>query len=139
MMMSNLVIFISMFLVQYVFMSFIMTDKIENITNSAGKVYVSTIMGLIMVIMMNHTFDLQQFSIFGGLLIAVLFLYKMQFGINDKNYLNEMIEHHSMALLTSEAILKKTNNSYVADIAQRIRNTQEKEIFEMRNLIRIVG
>ena len=138
MMMSNLVIFISMFLVQYVFMSFIMTDKFENITNSVGKVYMSTIMGLIIVIMMNHTFDIQQFTIFGGLLIAVLFFYKIQFGINDKNYLNEMIEHHSMALLTSEAIIKKTNNSYVADIAQRIRNTQEKEIYEMRNLIRIM-
>lgn len=138
MMMSNLVIFISMFLVQYVFMSFIMTDKFENITNSVGKIYMSTIMGLIMVIIMNHTFDIQQFTIFGGLLIAVLFLYKIQFGINDKNYLNEMIEHHSMALLTSEAIIKKTNNSYVADIAQRIRNTQEKEIYEMRNLIRIM-
>ena len=138
MMMSNLVIFISMFIVQYVFMSFIMTDKIENITNSVGKVYMSTIMGLIMVIMMNHTFNIQQFTIFGGLLIAVLFLYKIQFGINDKNYLNEMIEHHSMALLTTDAIIKKTNNSYVADIAQRIRNTQEKEIYEMRNLIRMI-
>jgi hypothetical protein len=138
MMMSNLVIFTSMFIVQYAFMSYIMTDKIENITNSIGKVYMSTIMGLIMVIMMNHTFDIQQFTIFGGLLIVVLFLYKIQFGINDKNYLNEMIEHHSMALLTSEAIIKKTNNSYVADIAQRIRNTQEKEIYEMRNLIRMI-
>ena len=138
MIMSNLVIFISMFLVQYAFMSFIMTDKIENITNSIGKVYMSTIMGLIMVIMMNHTFDIQQFTIFGGLLIVVLFLYKIQFGINDKNYLNEMIEHHSMALLTSEAIIKKTNNSYVADIAQRIRNTQEKEIYEMRNLVKMI-
>ena len=49
-----------------------------------------------------------------------------------------MIEHHSMALLTSEAILKKTNNSYVADIATRICNTQEKEIHEMQNLLRMI-
>jgi uncharacterized protein (DUF305 family) len=82
---------------------------------------------------------MRQLAIVGGLLIAVLFLYKIQFGINDKNYLNEMIEHHSMALLTSEAIVKKTNNSYVADIAQRILNTQEKEIFEMQNLIKMIG
>jgi uncharacterized protein (DUF305 family) len=46
-----------------------------------------------------------------------------------------MIEHHSMALLTSKQIIKKTDNSYVADIAQRIINTQEKEIHEMRNII----
>ena len=59
----------------------------------------------------------------------------MQVGVNSKSFLNEMIEHHSMALLTSEAILKKTNNNYVVDIAQRIIHTQEKEIQEMRNII----
>ena len=131
--------FVSMFIVQYIFMSFIMTDKIGNITNSVGKAYMSSIMGLIMVLLMNHKANMRQLAIIGGLLIAVLFLYKIQFGINDKNYLNEMIEHHSMALLTSEAIVKKTNNSYVADIAQRILNTQEKEIFEMQNLIKMIG
>ena len=135
-MMSNAMMFFSMFIVQYVFMSFIMTDKIGNITNSIGKVYMSTIMGLIMVLIMNY--NIQNIAMFGGLLIAVIFLYKMQFGIYDKSYLNEMIEHHSMALLTSEAILKKTNNSYVADIATRICNTQEKEIHEMQNLLRMI-
>ncbi len=136
MMMSNVTMFISMFIVQYGFMSFIMTDKIGNITNSIGKVYMSTIMGLIMVLIMNY--NIQNIAMFGGLLIAVIFLYKVQFGIYDKSYLNEMIEHHSMALLTSEAILKKTNNSYVADIATRICNTQEKEIHEMQNLLLMI-
>ena len=136
MMMSNVTMFFSMFIVQYGFMSFIMTDKIGNITNSIGKVYMSTIMGLIMVLIMNY--NIQNIAMFGGLLIAVIFLYKVQFGIYDKSYLNEMIEHHSMALLTSEAILKKTNNSYVADIATRICNTQEKEIHEMQNLLKMV-
>jgi hypothetical protein len=136
--MSNAMMFISMFIIQYVFMSFMMTDKIGNITNSIGKVYMSTIMALVMVLLMNHTFDMQHIAIFGGLLVATIFLYKIQFGIYDKSYLNEMIEHHSMALLTSDAILKKTNNSYVADIAQRIYNTQEKEIHEMKNILRMV-
>ena len=134
--MSNAVMFFSMFIVQYVFMSFIMTNKIGNITNSAGKLYMSTIMGLIMVLIMNY--NIQHMAIIGGLLIVTIFLYRMQFGIYDKSYLNEMIEHHSMALLTSNAILKKTNNSYVADIAMRISNTQEKEIHEMQNLLRMV-
>ena len=90
-MMSNVTMFISMFIVQYVFMSFIMTDKIGNITNSIGKVYMSTIMALVMVLIMNY--NIQNIAMFGGLLIAVIFLYKMQFGIYDKSYLNEMIEH----------------------------------------------
>lgn len=134
--MSNAMMLLSMFIVQYVFMSFIMTDKISNITNSVGKLYMSTIMALVMVLIMNY--NIQNIAIFGGLLIAVIFLYKVQFGIYDKSYLNEMIEHHSMALLTSNAILKKTNNSYVADIATRICNTQEKEIHEMQNLLLMI-
>ena len=134
--MSNAMMFFSMFIVQYGFISFIMTDKIGNITNSIGKVYMSTIMGLVMLLIMNY--NIQNIAIFVGLLIAVIFLYRIQFGIYDKSYLNEMIEHHSMALLTSDAILKKTNNSYVADIAQRIYNTQIKEIHEMQNLLKMV-
>jgi uncharacterized protein (DUF305 family) len=43
-----------------------------------------------------------------------------------------------MALLTSKQIIKKTGNSYVADIAQRIINTQESEIQEMRNIIKLI-
>jgi hypothetical protein len=138
MMMSNTMVFISMFIIQYVFMSFVMTNKIENITNSLGKVYMSTIMGLVMVIIMGHNINFQKLTILVGLLTIVIFLYKMQVGVNSKSFLNEMIEHHSMALLTSEAILKKTNNNYVADIAQRIIHTQEKEIQEMRNIIKML-
>jgi hypothetical protein len=135
--------FIMMFIIQYVFMSYIMTNRIDNITNSIGKVYISTLMGLIMVFYMNLSMNLKTFInrenfIYIGLICIVIYLYKTQVGINDAQYLQEMIEHHSMALLTSENILKKTNNNYVADIAQRIRNTQEKEIAEMRNIIKLL-
>lgn len=135
-MMSNSMMFITMFIIQYVFMSFIMTNRIENITNSVGKMYISTIMGLSMIILMNlTTYNINQTIPYIVLLGLIIYLYKTQFGINDTNYLKEMIEHHSMALLTSKQILKKTNNSYVADIAQRIINTQDKEIQEMHNII----
>lgn len=138
-MMSNMMMFISMFIIQYIFMSFIMTNRPENITNSVGKIYISTMMGLSMVILMSlMTFNLKEIITYIGLLVMIIYLYKIQFGINDQNYLKEMIEHHSMALLTSNQILKKTNNSYVADIAQRIINTQEREINEMRNVIKML-
>ncbi len=126
--------FISMFIIQYVFMSYIMTNKVDNITNSLGKVYMSTMMGLLMIIIMDY----RNIHIYGLLLIICIYLYKIQFGVNDKNYIREMIEHHSMALLTSKQIIKKTDNNYVADIAQRIINTQESEIQEMRNIIKLI-
>jgi hypothetical protein len=138
-MLSNSMMFIIMFIIQYVFMSFIMTNRPENITNSLGKAYLSIMMGLSMIILMNLImYNVNQTITYIVLLGFIIYLYKIQFGINDTNYLKEMIEHHSMALLTSKQILKKTDNSYVADIAQRIINTQEKEIHEMRNIIKLI-
>ena len=129
-----IMMFISMFIIQYVFMSYIMTNQVDNITNSMGKAYMSTIMGLLMIIIMDY----HNIHLYVGPLILCIYLYKIQFGVNDKNYIREMIEHHSMALLTSKQIIKKTDNNYVADIAQRIINTQESEIQEMRNIIKLI-
>jgi uncharacterized protein (DUF305 family) len=50
-----------------------------------------------------------------------------------------MIEHHSMALLTSEEILQKTQSERVKKLAENIIATQEKEIEYMRQLIAING
>ena len=130
--------FIGMFLVQYVFSSYIMTNHIENMKNSVGKIYMSTIMGLFMVlfgIMMNPKFNMQHLLFFLTLLLICILLYKMQFGVDEKNYLREMIEHHSMAILTSQKILAKTNNPAVTNFATRILTTQEKEIDDMKYLL----
>jgi len=70
------------------------------------------------------------------LLIAItIYLYRNQVLIEEKEYLSDMIEHHSMAILTSEEILKKTNNAKVANLANRIIQTQNKEIQEMQQLL----
>jgi uncharacterized protein (DUF305 family) len=46
-----------------------------------------------------------------------------------------MIEHHSMALLTSEEILKKTDNYNVAKLGKNIIQKQKDEIREMKDLV----
>jgi uncharacterized protein (DUF305 family) len=56
--------------------------------------------------------------------------------IYDKEYLSEMIEHHSMALLTSEEILQKNPTPRVKKMAENIISTQEKEIEYMKQLIK---
>jgi uncharacterized protein (DUF305 family) len=48
-----------------------------------------------------------------------------------------MIEHHSMALLTSEEILQKTQSERVKKLAENIISTQENEIAYMRQLVDI--
>jgi uncharacterized protein (DUF305 family) len=56
------------------------------------------------------------------------YLYRKQTYINDKQYLEGMIEHHSMALFTSQEILKKTDNYDVAKLAKNIIQNQT-EVF----------
>ena len=133
--------FIGMFIIQYIFMSYIMTNNIQHITYSNGKIYMSTIMGLFMVvlgILMNDKINKQQLILFTGCLFLFIYLYKIQFGIDEKNYLQEMNEHHSMALLTSKQIISKTKNSVISNFAKKIVTTQEKEIEDMRYMLKSI-
>ena len=132
--------FIGMFLFQYFISSYIMSNSLENITNSTGKIYMCTIMGLFMVLLdmlMNKT-HIQHIFIVLLLIFLTIYLYKIQFGVDDKNYIREMIEHHSMALLTSKKILEKTKNPAVINFATKIVVTQENEIEDMRYLLKSI-
>ena len=95
-------------------------------------------MGILEVLMYdNHmnTLSVYYYLSLGFLLVTFIYLYRNQIYIDDKDYLNEMIEHHSMALLTSEEILQKTNSERVKKLAENIISTQEKEIEYMRQLL----
>jgi tyrosine-protein phosphatase YwqE len=95
------------------------------------------LMGLLEVGM--HDFYMGSFSTIFYLalsfvLIIFIHLYRNQVYIQDKDYLNEMIEHHSMAILTSEEILQKTSSERVKRLAENIIATQQKEIDYMQQL-----
>jgi len=122
-------------------MSTIMVNNFTNITLSIGKAYLSVIMGIFMVLLEvilhdnhYHTLSLKMYLFLIASLILFIYLYRKQVAIKDKEYLKEMIEHHSMALLTSEEILKKTDNYEVAKIAKNIIQTQKDEIQLMKQL-----
>jgi hypothetical protein len=68
-------------------------------------------------------------------LVVFLYLYRNQIYINDNDYLSEMIEHHSMALLTSEQILEKTQSEKIRKLATNIVDTQQAEINYMKQLL----
>ena len=119
-----------------------MTNSYRNITFSMGKFYISTIMallmGLIEVLMFDihmRTISVQYYLALFFFLVIFLYLYRNQVYILDKEYLEEMIEHHSMALLTSEEILQKTESERVKRLAENIIITQEKEIEYMKQLV----
>ena len=139
---SLVVMFIGSFIIQYFFMSTIMSNSITNITNSLGKVYLSIIMGLYMMfleIMMHdhqyNVFSMKYYIIIGCLLGFFIYLYRTQKYITDKEYVKEMVEHHSMALLTSNQILEKTDNYNVSKLAKNIIQKQEDEIRDMKVIL----
>jgi hypothetical protein len=136
---------IASFIIQFVFMSLIMTNTLDNITFSVGKFYLSVIMALLMGLVevgmhdyythMLHHFSLSYYLSLGFGLTVFIYLYRNQMYITDKEYLNEMIEHHSMALLISEPILEKTQSERVRKLAENIVSTQEAEIKYMKQLV----
>jgi Ca2+/Na+ antiporter len=134
--------FVGSFIIQYFLMPPIMIEQFSDFTNSIGKAYMATIMGLFMVLlevgMHDHQYNVCSTNLYVALVVALLFfiyLYRKQVAIKDKQYLEGMIEHHSMALLTSKEILKKTNDYNIAKLAKNIIESQENEIKVMKGLL----
>ena len=133
---------IGSFIIQLSVMSLIMTNAINNITFSVGKFYISVIMSILMGLLEVVMFDAHMRTISFTYYLALFFilaifvyLYRNQMYIEDKDYLSEMIEHHSMAILTSEEILQKTHSVRVKKLAENIIITQEKEIEYMKQML----
>ena len=133
---------IQYFVIQYFVMSPIMVSHRLDITNNLGKAYLSMTMALFMIfleVMMHdhqyNIFSLNTYVILTSLFVLFVYLYRNQVAINDAQYLEGMIEHHSMALLTSQEILKKTDDYNVSKLAKNIIQTQEDEIKIMRELL----
>ena len=139
---TMIVMFVGNFIIQYFLMPPIMIEKISDFTNSIGKAYMAIIMGIFMVLievaMHDHQYDVCSTNFYIALVAALLlfvYLYRKQVAIKDKQYLEGMIEHHSMALLTSKEILTKTDDYNVAKLAKNIIQTQETEIKVMIDLL----
>jgi len=134
---------IGSFLIQYFVMSAIMANSFNNITFSLGKFYISVIMALSMGLLEVAMFDFHMKTFNSFLYLCLFFgvtvfiyLYRNQVFIYDKDYLQEMIEHHSMAILTSEEILDKEPPKRVKKLAENIIQVQQKEIGYMKQLIK---
>lgn len=137
-----IMMFVFSFFIQYFAMPPIMVNSLNDITHNIGKVYLVFVMGLSMILvelgmhdMHYGNFSATKYALILGLIALFVYLYRNQVAVNDKEYLKGMIEHHSMALLTSEEILKKTDNYHVAKLAKNIIQKQEDELREMKELL----
>ena len=139
---TMVLMFVGSFLIQYFLMSAVMVENRIDITNSIGKAYIAVIMAIGMlfleVIMHDQHYSVcstNLYIILSALLALFIYLYRKQVAIKDKQYLEGMIEHHSMALFTSEEILKKTDNYDIAKLAKNIKSQQTDELRVMEELL----
>jgi len=128
---------ILMFMVMY-----LNTYELSHVYFSETRLYMTIlstcVMAVIMLSFMLHMLKNKKINI-AILVISVLvftssfFLMRQQTTIDDVDYMEAMIPHHSIALLTS----KRANISdpRVIELADGIVKAQNKEIAEMKKLI----
>jgi hypothetical protein len=123
-------------------MSYVVINSTKNIKNSTSKFYISAILGLLLTLVQVIIHDISNLQIstkyYGtiiSLLIIFIIFYRMQFFVNDKNYLEELVEQYSASLLISSQIVKKTKNESIKKIADNIIKNKTKEIEMMNEII----
>lgn len=114
-----------------------MTAKTSHIQLfSLNKFYNAIFMALSMILLHTLTepsFIITVLTLFG--MHIFYFAIRYQFMVDEKNYLQDMIEHHSMALQTSKQLLEKSINPETKQLALTILETQQKEIQQMQRMI----
>lgn len=118
------------------------TYKVEHIFFSETRLYMALLMGatmaIIMLLFMTHMLKNRKanIAIVSGSIVVFflsLFLLRSQTLVDDVDYMEAMIPHHSIALLTSERA--DISDERVRDLADEIIEAQRREIAEMKELI----
>ena len=109
---------------------------------SETRLFMALIMGAAMMAIMlgfmigmykNKTANIAIFVGAGLLLVASIWLVRSQITVSDVDYMEGMIPHHSIAVLTSERA--QIDDPRVRKLADEIIEAQRKEISEMEWLI----
>ncbi|HEV7264112.1 MAG TPA: DUF305 domain-containing protein [Falsiroseomonas sp.] len=115
----------------------------EQVFWSETRAWMALVMGATMsVIMLGYMLGMYRnrvinLAIFGGSVAVFalsLWLVRSQATVNDQEYMRAMIPHHSIAILTS--MRAQISDPRVRKLADEIIEAQEREIAEMRFLIR---
>ena len=116
---------------------------IDHFWFSETRLFMTTIMGGSMIIIMlaymlnmykNRTANIAIFGLGAVMIIGAIWLVRSQVSVTDTDYMEGMIPHHSIAILTSERA--KIKDIRVRKLADEIIKAQRKEIMEMEWLIK---
>lgn len=130
---SSVLMYLAMYLNNYAW---------DHIFFSEMRLYMNMLMTAIMAVVMlwfmRHMYTDKKTNtyIVGGsvaLFVVALFLVRSQVLVDDVDYMEAMIPHHSIAILTSERA--QISDPRVRELADEIIAAQEREIAEMKKLI----
>lgn len=130
---SSILMYLTMYLNTYSF---------DHIFFSEMRLYMNLLMTAVMAVVMlwfmRHMYTDKKTNsyIVGssvGLFIIALFLVRSQILVDDIDYMEAMIPHHSIAILTSERA--RIEDPRVRKLADEITAAQKREIDEMKRLI----
>ncbi len=130
--------FVTMILVQVFVMPFMMVNRAADVYFSVSQGYMGAFMGSFMVAvdgLLWHPLPLWAWLLTLVVGVGAIWGYRTQAFINDREYLHDMIPHHSMAVLTSKKRLDSPNPRIVR-LAESIIVSQEREIEQMRFMLR---
>lgn len=131
---STVVMFVLMYLNTY---------AIDHVFWSQTRMWMALIMGATMAVIMlafmlsmypSHATNLGIFAGALAVFMLSLWLVRSQATVGDVDYMRAMIPHHSIAILTSRRA--QISDPRVRKLADEIIASQEREIAEMKTLIR---
>jgi len=118
------------------------TYALDHIAYSQTRTWMALLMGAVMaIIMLGYMWSMYKDQRINAAIIAgsvivfagSLWLVRSQQTVYDVSYMKAMIPHHSIAILTSERA--HIRDSRVRELADKIIETQVREIGEMKMLI----
>lgn len=114
----------------------VFVDKLDDVRWSLNDVYMAGLMTGWMIIFMGIHDKNTKTILVGSILVAISFVcIRSQFGITQKQYINGMIPHHSMAVFMSKKILENKNiNPELRSLGNDIILTQNKELKQFSSI-----
>jgi hypothetical protein len=91
----------------------------------------ASIMGILEVMIYDTYKSVVSLFYYLGLGLSVYFfiyMFKTQSGIDDADYLKQMLESHSKEMVLSQIAISKTENNHVRTIANNVINRRKRDI-----------
>ena len=112
-------------------------NSLSDFTHNISKFYIASIVGLVMVMLdiIIHKIDYDTlntplFISVLSLLVLFLYLYRIQYAVNDNEYLKQLKENDSSALLISKAMEARTNTYEIAKITKNIIQNDSRDFID---------